>query len=479
MSNGLAPRKAFPVLETLHLEGQSNLEKICHGELIRTESFSHLTTITVHSCDRLKNLFPFSIARNLNQLQKISVSSCEKITEIVSWERKDDNDKNGILEFRSLSSLELSFLQNFKSFYSQETTASSANNTESIAIPLFNPKVSCPALESLNLVSVNGVEKIWHGDKLSAMSFGVQSLISLTIWNCSNSFMVKSFVQLKTLEVSWCVEMESIIEGILGGEKDEEARISSCISLFCKLDYLKLYHLPKLKMFCPGINIAIEFPSLRELEILKCPLLKTFPCDSTNIDRKSNGNISLDQPQHLFNEKHVSCPALEKLHLDSMTGIEKIWKGDQLSVICFGVQSLTTLKVQRCHKLKYVFTSSMIKSLVQLKELSIERCENIQEITQGEDDDDDDEINFPRLNHLELNTLPKLESFCSSGNYSFGFPSLQIVTVEYCPKMKMFSQGNSNTPMLHKVRPSTRTNEGRWEGSLNSTIRQLFREKRV
>ncbi|KAK8570815.1 hypothetical protein V6N13_103215 [Hibiscus sabdariffa] len=45
--------------------------------------------------------------------------------------------------------------------------------------------------------------------------------------------------------------------------------------------------------------------------------------------------------------------------------------------------------------------------------------------------------------------------------------------------MKMFSQGHSNTPLLHKVRlnkwPSKE--EERWEGSLESTIQKLFREK--
>ncbi|KAK8514634.1 hypothetical protein V6N12_057532 [Hibiscus sabdariffa] len=106
--------------------------------------------------------------------------------------------------------------------------------------------------------------------------------------------------------------------------------------------------------------------------------------------------------------------------------------------------------------------------------MSILYCENIEEIIQGGDDDDDDGISFPQLNSLQLYDLPKLESFCSSDKYSFGFPSLQFLLVADCPKMKMFSQGHSNTPMLHKVQINWR--EERLEGSLDSTIQQLFRE---
>ncbi|KAK8570818.1 hypothetical protein V6N13_103218 [Hibiscus sabdariffa] len=114
--------------------------------------------------------------------------------------------------------------------------------------------------------------------------------------------------------------------------------------------------------------------------------------------------------------------------------------------------------------------------------MRIANCENIEEIIQGgDDDDDDDEISFPKLNSLDLVSLPKLESFCSSDKYTFGFPSLQFLLLHECPEMKMFSQGDSNTPlMLHKVRLNMtweEEEEERWEGNLNSTIQKLLREK--
>ncbi|KAK8712934.1 hypothetical protein V6N13_148162 [Hibiscus sabdariffa] len=44
MAMRLALRKAFPVIETMHFNFLTSLEKICHGEL-KTGSFSQLTTI--------------------------------------------------------------------------------------------------------------------------------------------------------------------------------------------------------------------------------------------------------------------------------------------------------------------------------------------------------------------------------------------------------------------------------------------------
>ncbi|KAK8689881.1 hypothetical protein V6N13_088591 [Hibiscus sabdariffa] len=460
---------AFPVLETMHLNFLTNLEKICHGEL-KTGSFSQLTIIQVGRCGRLKNLLSFSVAKNLNQLQQISVWLCENITEIVAGERREDNEENDILEFRRLCSLTLRDFPKFKSFYLQEKTGSSSsgqgesasNNisyrgSDGIHHSLFNSKVSFPGLKELNLELVSGIERIWHDDQLSIMSLGVQSLTSLTLFRCHKlkyaftSSMVRSFVQLRTLVVIECDEMQDIIE----------ERISSNIKLFPKLDSLKLSELPNLKRFCCGTN-TIEFPSLTKLEVEICPVLKTFYYDGSSV----GDNISLDHNLYapLFDEK-VILPVLEELSIYKVDNLERLWP-NQLAQHSFS--KLTSLYLQG--------------------------SERTGEIIQG----GDGEISFPQLNLLELRGLQKLESFCSSKNYTFGFPSLQNVTVAYCPKLKMFTQGDSTTPVLHKVTFATWENyeehsedpfnsfryeemwenyRERWVGSLNNTIQHIFSEQ--
>ncbi|KAK9041375.1 hypothetical protein V6N11_016478 [Hibiscus sabdariffa] len=103
--------------------------------------------------------------------------------------------------------------------------------------------------------------------------------------------------------------------------------------------------------------------------------------------------------------------------------------------------------------------------------MSIRNCQRIEEILEDRDDDDHhNEISFLQLNRLELEDLPKPESFCSSQNYTFEFPSLEILLLVNCPKMKMFSQGDLKTLILQKVRLDEWGTEEHSGGNLNSTI---------
>ncbi|KAK8502347.1 hypothetical protein V6N12_046133 [Hibiscus sabdariffa] len=701
------PMMLVPCLESLSLWNLTDLEAIFDDQL-KAGSFDRLRIIEVGDCNKLKNLFSFSIATELHQLEKIQASGCDNMVGLIVVKEESGDNEN--LEFRKLRSLKLEDLNSFKSLcYSEKTLES---------VPcLFDKKVSCLVLEELCVKLMNGIEKIWSDDQFHVMSFGVQNSTILNIKVCNKlkyvftSSMVKSFVHLKTLNVGICDEMEEVIQGILGEKK--EGGVCSCISLFPKLDYLTLFDLPKLKRFCCGIDIPIELSSLKELAIWKCPTLKTLYCDITNIDRKNSDNISLNQSQHFFNDK-VILPVLEELSIEDMDNLERLWPNqlsqhsfskltsiklgscpklldvfpsstltrfqrlNQLSIwncesieeiifeshaqeesramqsfspqliqsdviisefpcltslvlgglpnlrsihremltinwpslkkmevngcdkveMLFASQetsgfriqqplswvnqstfpklhqltlgwnagmketwhsdgqqlvshhfpnlevvkledytnqalplpsylftllsspnlqtleirqcsfqemmfqseecgeeksawarkinlvpssvsfrNLVTLKIEQCRGIIKLTTHSTARSLVQLRKMKICDCTDIEEIIQG-GDNDDDEIRFPQLNRLKLVYLPKLESFCSSGNHTFGFPSLQTVIVHECPKMKMFSGGHSNTPMLHKVGLDWWREEERWEGSLNSTIQQLFREKR-
>lgn len=147
--------------------------------------------------------------------------------------------------------------------------------------------------------SVNAIGKIWHDGQLLTVSY----LTQLQVYNCDKlkcaftSSVVESSVNLETVIVGDCNEMEDMIEGILGGEE----RINNSIRVFPKLQVLYLVNLPNLKRFCSGIN-PTEFPFLRKLEIIKCPVLSTF-----HFDTASTGNISVDpivpQPQYLLGAK--------------------------------------------------------------------------------------------------------------------------------------------------------------------------------
>ncbi|CAL5351030.1 unnamed protein product [Camellia sinensis] len=113
------PQIAFPVLQLLHLENLEKLKKICPGQLPE-EAFSaltelelrdlpalthlwkgptqlvrlrNLTSLTLSNCDELESMFSLSIARDLMQLQKLSVTECRKMEVLISSEEEGDQNE--------------------------------------------------------------------------------------------------------------------------------------------------------------------------------------------------------------------------------------------------------------------------------------------------------------------------------------------------------------------------------------------------
>lgn len=95
--------------------------------------------------------------------------------------------------------------------------------------------------------------------------------------------------------------------------------------------------------------------------------------------------------------------------------------------------SLTTLVVHKCRGLRFLFSSSTARSLVELKHLEVVSCDVMEEIllsTRGEDGEGNMDKMFPKLQSLRLESLPKLVRFCTSSYIEF--PSLEELKLEDC-----------------------------------------------
>ncbi|XVF29552.1 hypothetical protein REPUB_Repub15cG0131200 [Reevesia pubescens] len=559
-------------------------------------AFPAIKELELFRCNKLKYVFTSSTVKSFVQLKTLKIQLCDKIEEVISVTQGLVEEDRVVfpkleqlslsflpnlrrfccgspIEFPSLKKLQISYCDVLNTFHCDCTYSvgkrSSISMDHNLRVPqcLFNHKVAFPAIEELELHNCNKLKYVF------------------------TSSTVKSFVQLKTLKIQFCDEIQEVISVTQGLVEEERV-------VFPKLEHLCLLFLPNLKRFCCGS--PIEFPSLKKLQISDCDVLNTFHCDCTYSVGKSS-SISMDHnlrtrirvPQCLFNHK-FTFPNLESLELGWNAGMKEIWhacgqqqlasdylcklkdvqvhgitKKFSMIPLCLlqllslpnleklqidhvhckeifqseGVggeemldsawvvlsrvtelrlkylfklmhlwkekegfqnlrilevemcpklknclvpssvsfQNLVTLKVQNCGGITKLVTHSTAKTLVQLKEMTIDDCDKMKEIIEGSWDDEDEvkiEISLPRLNSLELVRLPKLKSFCSSGNYAFAFPSLENVRVEYCPKMKMFSQGDSSTPMLHNVYFEKKEGHRSWEGNLNSTIQQLFKQTR-
>ena len=103
-----------PILQNLE-----NLELLLCGELKNlvpsSISFQKLTNLEILECHGLISLVTSSTAKSLVQLKKMSVSECERITEVVAGEKGEANE---MLTFTRLTYLKLDCLSNLTSFCS-------------------------------------------------------------------------------------------------------------------------------------------------------------------------------------------------------------------------------------------------------------------------------------------------------------------------------------------------------------------------
>ncbi|KAF5463489.1 hypothetical protein F2P56_019398 [Juglans regia] len=155
----------------------------------------------------------------------------------------------------------------------------------------------------------------------------------------------------------------------------------------------------------------------------------------------------------------VVFPTLETFILSNMIKLEEICQGELPST---SFKNLRVLKLENCEKLRFVFSSSIVRGLSLLEKLKIRRCNSMGAIVVKEEKDgieDGDVVLFHQLQTLVLEDLPELVSFLSTrssfmtdcgqiiaeGNhdlhmpllhYQVSFPSLQTLHMKGLPKIK-------------------------------------------
>ncbi|KAL5743214.1 hypothetical protein ACOSP7_029946 [Xanthoceras sorbifolium] len=485
-SRDLAPCiDSFPKLESLFLHNLINLAKVCHGKLT-SESFSKLKIMKVEKCNKLKHLISVAMVRRLPNLQEIEVIDCKNLIEIVSKESEghvEENEGSSKIELTHLRSLRLQCLPQLSCFgfnvkmpvISESSSTADMGFQEIVVeddLPLFSENVVLPSLETLKLSSIN-IECRWL-DQFPVISSCCQTLTSLIVEECGglkflfSYSIIESMAQLQILEIRNCKSMEGIINTEeLGGEGNTMKVI------FRKLRSLQLKGLPNLTRF--GSGSSVEFPSLTALEIEGCPNLKTFFSGSMCADivvNKEPQEMHLDNcgaAGHFFFDEKVVSPALASLNLFFISS-QTIWHKQAISS-CF--QNLTKLIVIDCDNLKYLFSSSMVESLVQLKVLHICNCKSMEEVIVSEEERLTQM--FPLLHELMLKDLPKLIRFCCYVRNFIELSSLSWLWIASCPNMETFICNYTNVDMPAKME-SLEELKSESEENLHTDI-PLFNEK--
>ncbi|XP_050275389.1 probable disease resistance protein At4g27220 isoform X2 [Quercus robur] len=456
----------FPILESINLSNMINLERICYTRL-PAESFRNLRVVKVSTCCNLEFVFSSSMVGCFSHLQEMKIHDCEKMSEIIAIERKEEIEVNSDdnIMFAQLRSLTMSKLLKLKGFFSDDEY-----------LVLFNRKVVFPNLEELKIEGMGSMKMIWPDqlilDPQGIITFG--KLNTVNIYSCSSlksvfpTSVAKALMQLEKLEIWDCATVEEIIA-------KEEGIETTTLFVFPRLFSLNLVSLPELKSFYPGEHTS-EWPLLKQLTICNCDKLKIFGSNKESVE-ETNGldhDVSVIQQRFFFSEKD-KFPNLEILSLDEGDAMNETCGGPSaefncnLEELCLygngeipnveapiaraGLSDIRRLKnivpfsstsfhylkdlcVYRSNVLISLLTPSTARTLVQLQWIVIMDCKRMTEIVanEGSEAEAGDEIAFNNLISLKFDNLPSLTAF-HLGNRTIKFPSLDEVMVKNCPKL--------------------------------------------
>ncbi|XP_052297571.1 disease resistance protein At4g27190-like [Citrus sinensis] len=271
----------------------------------------------------------------------------------------------------------------------------------------------------------------------------------------------EGFPRLKHLRVESCSEILHIV-GSVGRVRRK---------VFPLLESLSLIGLINLETICDSqLTEDQSFSNLRIIEVRSCHELKHLFSFSMakNLLRLQKVLLSLCDDLEMivgpdrekpttslgFNEiiadddpaPKVILPSLEELNLRELGNIKKLWADHNQGMYC--CQNLTKVIVWRCDSLKYLFSYSMVNSLLQLQHLDISSCKSMEGVvdTTGWSERDEGKLIelkvFPKLHSLQLYWLPELTSFANTrhvhSDLVVEFPSLQILKIISCNDMLRF-----------------------------------------
>ncbi|KAI3797254.1 hypothetical protein L1987_32509 [Smallanthus sonchifolius] len=306
----------------------------------------------------------------------------------------------------------------------------SSPNCRELVTTTNNQQPLLPNLQRLYLRYLKSMSHVWkcnNWNKFLSLEkqSSFQNLTTIQIWDCNrirylfSPLMVKLLSDLKTISIFGCYSMEEVVSN--RDDKHEEMTTSithTTTTFFPHLQSLEFGGLKNLKLIGGGVHDEFKssqagVPSwslcqyTRKIDIGGCDALsRLIPC------------YAVGQMQNLQVLKVTYCESLMEIVL-----------------------------IMSCNLLKHVFPFSSLESLTQLEELIIRECKVIVKKENGEQKD---VVVFPRVKCIELSDLPNIDGFFLGMN-EFQWPLLEKVMLNKCPRMMVFTSGQSTIPKLKYI----------------------------
>ncbi|KAK0602692.1 hypothetical protein LWI29_036007 [Acer saccharum] len=399
------PSNAFANLMNLSLDSVG-LREICSGGRPPRGFLENLETLTISGCHSMSCIFP----------SWVLIQSLRKLKEVIVWRCGELED---VFQLEGLC-------------YAKE-----------------NPFL-LSSLERLNLYALENLRYIWKGP---TQQVSLQSLTVVNVESCNKLgylftlSLARSLLQLEQLTVQCCRSLEHIVE-IKEAEENVGGGGGNDV-IFPKLRILKLDGLKNFISFFDSENYSSTWPALQELSLylplnsttsfvaqLEANVLQTSKeklrvlevgiisdqlCNSV-LAQLIHGFQNLEELKirecrvQVLSQLELSLPSLKVLELIFLVELEWLCKGP---THLLSLPNLKKLDVRRCNRLRHMFSPSLARNLLQLEELIIWNCGELEQMFI---EDDAAEYNQTlSKDHLQWPLL---------------FPNLSSIDIKWCDKLK-------------------------------------------
>ncbi|XP_022735672.1 disease resistance protein At4g27190-like [Durio zibethinus] len=401
--------KGLNGLTSLHLGDWDDMECLMDtaGEKGPTTAFSNLEKLRMMAMTCLKELChgppPISFLQKLND---VTIFYCKQLKVVF--------EMDGLLEKGEISQT-----------------------------PLFSN------LTSLSLDSLPELESIWKLQSAHQYHASLQSLKVVNIWKCGElkstfpPYLAQSLLHLQQLEISECDRLEQVFDFFQEMSEFQVQPLSNLTSL-------ELVSLPELKWIWKGPTHLVKLQSLKTMSIQKClKLAYLFPTPlAHSLLHLQQLSVQLCEGlEQIFNfsQEMVELEVrplsdLTYLKLYALPELKWIWKGPTHLV---KLQSLKTMRIEKCSKLVYLFPTPLAQSLVHLEELKISHCDSMEHIIFGEAENEDEIVSnkdgcplcWPKLRTLKIINCERLK-YVFPITLAQGLPYLESIQITDCSQLE-------------------------------------------
>ncbi|PWA73922.1 NB-ARC domains-containing protein [Artemisia annua] len=416
--NCKAMTEVFETQEMNNKSGTDTGKSLLRLEYITMLKLPKLKILNIQGCHLLKHIFTFSTLESLTQLEELEVKDCKAMEVIVTEEKGEQTTTSVVVDFPHLKSLTLVNLPNFVGFF------------------LGKNEFIWPALEKVVIVKCPQITVFTYGRSTAPKLNFINTSLGKHSVECGLNFRVTTTSHQRN---NW-------IE-------------SNMINKYQRFGYARLRSYESTSSYRPTTmgRLPWSYHNLIEVDMDYDPRVgqSLFSSDEVSqLQKLETVHCARLDIEEIFDSQIVAeIRNLRELKLEWLKSLKYIWKSKQGTALKF--PNLTQLSIHRCGSLEYVFTCSMVGSLLQLQELHISECHMMKVIVKGEEEESDAIVNaiveFPCLKSLKLFDLTSLEGFCI-GKEAFEFPSLDTFEIDdWCQKMRVFTKGDLSTPKLHAI----------------------------